>query len=197
MVDLASSAESILDATGQQNEAKQSIILDKPLGFSDPMNSVKGPASLPLKEKLKQRSRKRLLRVSWAGIGHKGKQKVHDRLLNGQTRGGLKQLLNSITQRAVRPKDLLALRIPPLLFWSFSARVRLILLMMYPGFGVECQFQPREEVNTRQHSNAFFRLGKKKPLMLLFDSFFCAFRYASERSVSMASDHCQSRFPDP
>ena len=27
--------------------------------------------------------------------------------------------------------------------------------------------------------------------------FFCAFRYASERSVPMASDHCQSRFPEP
>ena len=37
--------------------------------------------------------------------------------------------------------------------------------------------------------------GENRPLRM--SSFFGAFRYASERSVPMASDHCQSRFPEP
>ena len=54
-----------------------------------------------------------------------------------------------------------------------------------------------EHQNTSGYLAGLFPTEKGDTRPLRMSSFFCAFRYASERSVSMASDHCQRRFPEP
>jgi len=54
-----------------------------------------------------------------------------------------------------------------------------------------------EHQNTSGYMAGLFPTEKGDNRPLRMSSFFCAFRYASERSVPIASDHCQSRFPLP